>query len=424
MDRTFGRLPTPYRLAAFTAAANLIGGAHMPFFPSWMASKGLDATDIGLIIAIMGMIRVVTGPVMSFAAEAAQRQRQTIILLTGGAAASYAAYFWADTFFWILAWSLTTSAAWSAVSPLFESITLRAGQREGFQYGRVRLWGTAAFVVSNVASGWLVQAYGIAAFLPYLTIAGLIALIFSLGVPQEQPDHQAPTNGTKDQLRSAIRLCIHPVFALFVLAGALAQAQHGFYYGFATLDWKAQGFSAATAGVLWAIGPIAEIVLFYYGAKVMRLVAPTHLLALAGASGVIKWGVMALAPPLWILFPLQILHAGTFAAAHLGAMQFILRAVPGHLAATAQAVYAAITYGVVMAAAQFASGLLFHDYGSLGYLAMSAMGGGALILSLVLARAWQGQTLAPAQDTTIEPAALPWSPQFVDRPDNTRPPQP
>lgn len=391
------RVPLNYRLAAFSAASNLIGGAHMPFFPSWMETKGLDATDIGLVIALMGIVRVITGPLISFAADAAERQRSTIIILSGGAAASYASYFWASDFFWVLAWSLTTAACWSAISPLVESITLRSAQTHGFEYGRVRLWGTAAFVVANVVSGQLVQAYGIGVFLPFLTTAGLITFLAAFGIPQ-LPPAAAVRLRRRDQARSAWSLAMHPVFLLFVAAAALAQSQHGFYYGFATLDWKAQGFSAAVAGLLWAIGPIAEIILFWYGASVSRRIPPALLLAIAGASGAVKWSVMAFQPPLWILFPLQLLHAGTFAAAHLGAMQFILRAVPPGLAATGQAVYAALTYGVVMAASQYLSGQLFHAYGALGYLAMSALGAMSLLLSLALMRAWRGQRLFPSSE--------------------------
>jgi MFS transporter, PPP family, 3-phenylpropionic acid transporter len=408
------RLPVNYRLAAFTAAANLIGGAHLPFFPSWMESRGLDATDIGLVIALMGIIRVVTGLLLSFAADAAERQRVTIIVLTGGAFASYGAYFWADSFLWILAWSLTTSAAWSATTPLFESITLRSAQAEGFEYGRVRLWGTAAFVVANVISGQMVQYHGIGVFLPFITTAGLIAFAASFGVPQLKPLAEVRP-ARREQAREAWALATHPVFLVFIGAASFAQAQHGFYYGFATLDWKSQGFSAAVAGVLWAIGPIAEIILFWYGATVSRRVSPALLLALAGASGAIKWTVMAFEPPLWVLFPVQILHAGTFAAAHLGAMQFILRAVPPGLAATGQAVYASITFGIVMAAAQYLSGHLFHAYGALGYLAMSAFGAISFVLSLWLLSVWRGGPLISNGEAPDESDRNPvlWPQQFA-----------
>jgi hypothetical protein len=76
-------------------------------------------------------------------------------------------------------------------------------------------------------------------------------------------------------------------------------------------------------------------------------------------------------------------------------MQFILRAVPPGLAATGQAVYASVTYGIVMAGSQYLSGQLFHAQGASGYLAMSAFGAISLVLSLWLLRVWRGGLLLP-----------------------------
>ena len=74
-------------------------------------------------------------------------------------------------------------------------------------------------------------------------------------------------------------------------------------------------------------------------------------------------------------------------------MYFILRAVPHHLVGTAQSVYGAVTIGVFFTAGQYASGLLFAGYGSLGYLAMTAMSGVAFGLALLLGRHWNGAVL-------------------------------
>ena len=58
--------------------------------------------------------------------------------------------------------------------------------------------------------------------------------------------------------------------------------------------------------------------------------------------------------------------------------------------ALAQAIYASVTYGIVMAGSQYLSGQLFHAYGALGYLAMAGFGAVSLGLSLALWRVWGG----------------------------------
>jgi PPP family 3-phenylpropionic acid transporter len=388
-------VPIPVRLAVFFIGANMIGGTHMPFFPSWMESRGLDPSQIGLIMALMGAIRVFTGPFLSFAADASLRQRLVMKILAGVALISYVAYWGADGFFLILLWSLTSSAAWSALSPMMESMTLRASHEEGFQYGRVRLWGSAAYIVTNIGSGWVIAAFGIVAFLPMIVAAGAFTFAASFLLPAGARRDPSLPSHHRSQARIVWRLVRHPVFLLFLAAGATGQAQHGFYYGFSTLDWKAQGLSASVVGLLWAVGVIAEIILFWFSARVMGRINPAYLIAFSGACGIVRWGAFAFAPPLWALFPLQILHAGTFSGAHLAAMQFMLRAVPASLSATSQAVFGAVTYGIVMAGAQYASGRLFHSYGSLSYLAMVGLAAISLAFALWLSRAWDGKPLFP-----------------------------
>jgi PPP family 3-phenylpropionic acid transporter len=86
----------------------------------------------------------------------------------------------------------------------------------------------------------------------------------------------------------------------------------------------------------------------------------------------------------------QFLHGASYALAHLGAMYFILKAVPPRLSATAQSLYAVFTNGIVMGLATFASGPLYAAYGGRTYLLMSAMGVVAMICAVWLGRAWAG----------------------------------
>jgi PPP family 3-phenylpropionic acid transporter len=105
---------------------------------------------------------------------------------------------------------------------------------------------------------------------------------------------------------------------------------------------------------------------------------------------ILRWAILAFDPPLPFVIFAQLLHGGTFALAHLGAMYFILKAVPPRLAATAQSLYAVCWSGLVMGLATYASGPLYAAYGGRAYLLMSAMGCAALVFALLLARSWSG----------------------------------
>jgi MFS transporter, PPP family, 3-phenylpropionic acid transporter len=63
----------------------------------------------------------------------------------------------------------------------------------------------------------------------------------------------------------------------------------------------------------------------------------------------------------------------TFAAAHLGAMQYISHAVPREQAGTAQSIYAAMVSGLGLGLASLMAGWLYGAWGPGAYLAMAAM---------------------------------------------------
>lgn len=394
-----GFIPRPHpaavRFIPFYIGINFIGGVHLPFFPAWLASRGLPPESIGLLMMVMGLVRVVTGPTLGFLADAFDARRKAVILLIGGAALSYAGYSVLEDVAFIVLFSITASVCFSAVSPLVEGVTLKTAIAERFDYGRVRSFGSAAFIVMNFASGVYLAAHGIDYFLGILIASALFAFCAAFLLPREEPPaekrhHHSVWKDTRELIRQ-------PAFIVFLLAAGLAQACHAFYYGFGTLNWKAQGYSADLIGVLWGLGVLAEIVLFSFSNRVVAHVGPVRLLALGAASGLIRWTLLAFSPPLWALLALQCLHAGTFGAAHLGAMHFVARAVPGHLVGTAQSIYAAVTIGVFMSVGQYASGHLFASFGAQGYLLMTAISAGALTAAILLGRLWHGGMLRTAE---------------------------
>ena len=53
------------RAAAFSASFFFANGAYMPFFPVWLESRGLDAREIGAVLALPLFMRVfIVSPTM------------------------------------------------------------------------------------------------------------------------------------------------------------------------------------------------------------------------------------------------------------------------------------------------------------------------------------------------------------------------
>jgi MFS transporter, PPP family, 3-phenylpropionic acid transporter len=175
-------------------------------------------------------------------------------------------------------------------------------------------------------------------------------------------------------------------FWLFLVSAAALQASHQLYYGFGTLYWREIGFSDAVIGALWAEGVVAEIALFWYGAPLVARLGPLGLMALGGAAGILRWSLMGLLPGLAAASILQLLHALTFGAAHLGAMHFMARRVPPGAAASAQSLYSALSAGFGSGLVMLAAGALYEAYGGRAYPFMALLSAAGLCGVLLLRR--------------------------------------
>jgi PPP family 3-phenylpropionic acid transporter len=155
-------------------------------------------------------------------------------------------------------------------------------------------------------------------------------------------------------------------------ASALVQGAHGFYYAFSAVAWKAQGVPAEAVGALWATGVAAEIVFFTLIAKHFTRFSPAWLLVLGAGASIVRWAALAAAPPLGVLFALQSLHALSFGATYLGFLRYASEHAPDRYAATAQAVNSALSGGLVLAGATYASGHAYAAFGAGGFAVMAA----------------------------------------------------
>ena len=362
------------RLAAFYAALFILPGIQMPFFPVWLKAKGLDPKMIGIVLAVPMMARVLAIPVVTRAADRRDAIRGAMVLACAASVAGYTLVgLSAGAVAILIAYTLTSLTS-TPVMPLSETYALKGLSARGRAYGPVRLWGSLAYIVGNFAAGFAADALP-ARDLIWLMVAAtiLLALAASALPPLPSPAHKpdAPS-------QPRLKLLRDPAFIAVLAAASLIQASHAFFYGFSAVQWRAAGFDGTTIAALWGLGVAAEIVLFAMQARLPPFFEPTVLLLVGAGGAVLRWVGMALDPPAFMLPFLQVLHALSFGATHLGALMFLVRRVPPGQAATAQG-YLAITLGLAMAAATAVSGLLYDDFGSRAYMAMAlaAVAGGA-----------------------------------------------
>lgn len=374
------------RFALLFAAQFAATGVALPFFPAFLAERGLDPMQVGAVLAAGSAVRLLAGPAAGWLADAVGDARLVLVVASALAAATAAGFGLAAGFALLLAVQVVHGAAMGPLVPLGDSLAVTASRGgAAFDYGRVRAAGSVAFILTAAAAGQLASALGMEAIV-WLYAAGLVAATLSAAAlpvrPRGQQGAVARAGGAAG-FGGPLRIA---AFRRLLILSALIQSGHAIYYGFATIHWQAAGHSPAVIGLLWAEGVVAEVVLFLFGRRAAERLGAGGLCAIAAGAGLLRWGITAETTWLPALAAAQLLHAATFGAQHLAAMRVLGQAIPAHQAATAQTVHAALGVGLPMGVLTMLGGSLYGVLGGVAFWLPAVLSAAALPLAFGLQR--------------------------------------
>lgn len=365
------------RIASHYVTIFWLIGFSLIYFPPWLAERGFSDVEVGYILAAAFWAKVPFNLLLGHWVDATGARRRWIALLSFIVALGIPfLWFELSLSLMILVWGIT-GAALAVSSPLTDNLSVLARKTPGFDYGKVRLWGSWSFILAALVGGQLFQAHGIEWVL-YLMIGGAVLVLVS-GVCL--PDLRAPAGRFKRfALWDVLRI---PGYKMCIVIAAILQSSHAVFYGFATIHWQMAGIDSATISLLWAEGVLAEILVFFFAAWFVKHLSVARLFCLAALSGVVRWTGLSLSTELPVLIGLQLLHAGTFALTHLAVFEFISQRIPPQLTASAQTLYDIVSAAVVFALAMMLAGALYEYCGGQAFLAMTGFSLAAMLLLLI-----------------------------------------
>jgi len=375
------------RLAAFYATMFGMLGTYLPFFPVWLKAVGIEPSWIGIITAVPAVTRFTVLPLVTGLAERRQALRQAIIVTAIATALGLVLVGTQHQALPVFLIFAVTCCLWTPTAPLTDAYALRGVAHYGLNYGPLRLWGSAAFVVGALACGLSIDVISPAYLIWIIAAVAGVSALTSFGL---QPLEIA-RRPERDQ-RGASALLRDPGFLAIIAASALIQGSHVGYYIFASIVWKQAGFGGLAIAALWSLGVLAEIVLF---ALSPRFTLPSAVLVvIGGLSAAARWVITAQEPPIAILAMVQLAHGLTFGLTQIGTMGLLVHHVPGHVMARGQG-YLAACSGIVASSTSILSGVVYARYGQGVYYLMAAMAAsGALVMWLARHQLHHPQSVA------------------------------
>ncbi|MXN43605.1 MFS transporter [Shinella kummerowiae] len=365
------------RIALVFCAPMMVNGIALPFFPIWLETLKMSDFQIGIVLAVPMFVRIFTAPIAGVVADRIG-ERSIVLIWSGLLSLLTAVALFATGSFWpVLLLYTLQGAVYSPYVPITEAIMLSGVRRWNFDYGRMRLWGSLAFILATMTGGWLAGLYGGDMVLPAMAAAFVLTVLGAMIAPRiGKPRRPSPisaiaTMPTKSTLRQWD-------VQLMLIGVSLVNASHAMLFAFSAIYWQKMGFSGVDVGILWSAGVLAEVVFFLFAVQLRQRFNLWSMMIVGGGVAVARWILFPMEMSFAGYFVLQCLHAFTYALIHMSAQSRLVERVAEEQEAAAQGLYFFYT-GMFTAIATFVSGYTFSWYGVQGFYLMSLVAAAGLV---------------------------------------------
>jgi PPP family 3-phenylpropionic acid transporter len=393
--------PAHFRLlsALSYCAPLLVNGVALPFFPVWLAMHKFSDHEIGIILAVPMVVRVLVAPIVAMYADR-MKERADVLVFSGGLSLLTAiALYWTDTFWPVLIVYTIQGATFSPYVPVVESIVISGVRRWGFDYGSMRVWGSIAFIASTLVGGRLIGNWGGQMVLPVMIFGFVMTMVMALYCPRIGPTRR---RGTPVDLQQATGSSLRQPHLLVLLVGvAIQQSSHALLQAFASIYWRDLGFSGTEIALLWSAGVAAEVTVFFQSKRLSRRFDAWTLIRVGAAVCVCRWLLFPMQWGFAGFFLLQCLHAFSYAFVHTGVQRRIIASVQATQESSAQGAYFFYN-GMFMGLMTIASGYIYAALGMASYYIMALTA--VLGLGLIIVAYYLQPQSAGSGGKTSEPA--------------------
>ena len=345
--------------ALFYALYFALLGCIAPFWGLYLQHLEFSASDIGLLMGMFGVVRILAPNIWAAQARHFNSTLHMIRLAGLLTVVSFTLIFVARDLVWVAVVMVAYGFFWAAMLPQYEALCMESLGNQLDRYSRVRLWGSLGFVITVGVLGAVFDQWGIALLPVIMWILMVLITVNAWLVSQDK----RPKEQVLGQA-SFLSLLTSKAVIGFIVVNIFLQISFGPYYTFFSIFLESAGYSASLIGVFWAIGVIAEVILFWQFGRIMDLMSWRTWIAVSLIVTGIRWALTGyLLHSVWTLILLQTLHAFSFAAMHAVSMRYIQSLFPGSLQARGQALYSSVSFGLGGAIGAFASGLLWESLG-------------------------------------------------------------
>ncbi|MCC9622393.1 MFS transporter [Thalassospira sp. MA62] len=316
---------------------------------------GLSPSQVGNIVAILPILSIGVQPLWGMLTDRTGRVKAWLMLAMLSAALISFTFLVATSYVWIVMLMVIWSVFQCAHIPLVDMMTLDYTTRSKVDYGAIRLYGSAGFAIAVFAMGWISDTtWGLASTFVISAVLLILGSVFVRMIPEKSSIRDvtlAPISWTAVWNKS---------FLFFLLGGMLVFGPiyaNNYYFG---LYVTSSGGSTTLVGTLFLVAVLFEIPFMKVASQFVERFGSVPVLVGAALISAMRNGILALEPPIWVVWLLAIAQGLVVGLLIPVALQFVRKLVDRQVSSTAIGVYMALTSGFATAGFNKLSGTIIE----------------------------------------------------------------
>ncbi|MFI2609225.1 MFS transporter [Kitasatospora sp. NPDC018619] len=345
----------------------LTWSSYLSYWGVWLLASGFGATEVTAVITAGLLSRSVSIAVVFPVLCRTVPLRRLSRLVAWTATALAPLCLTHPQFPAMMALAVLIGISYPLLMPLSETLATSGAASGQVDYGSVRYFGSAGFLVGLGVSGVVGRTAGDGALVWVFVVGCLLLALADVARPTGFPTVATVAGGGRG------RLLRNRVYLLGLGSSVLLQGAHAAYYAFGVEYFGRFGVSSINVSLMLALAVGCELLLFKYAGPVLGRYPVPALFAAAAALSLLRWGLLAVPVPLLVVVLTQTLHAGTFALTHVAHARCVQEHVPEELWSDAQALYSGLAIGLGVAAVTAVTGPLYTLSPHWAFLAMAVV---------------------------------------------------
>ncbi len=332
-------------------------GIFLPYFNLYCHHIGFSGFQIGVLAALKSLMMVVTPLLWAMLADRYQIRRPIYLFCLTFSTAAWGLYFLTTTYAYMAAITIFYGIFHAPVISFLEAFTMDILGAKKKSYGKIRVWGSVAFIAITLMMGQLIDLFDVAIILSLIFVGGMIQTLAAFKIPHVKM-------GARTALLPQVRHFFSKRIIVFLICAFLMLVSHGAYYAFFSIHLEKLGYGGAFIGFAWALASFSEIIIMMQSDRILKRFTPEKVLLFAFLAAALRWFLLIFVRSPIVIMVLQGMHAFTYGAFHVASIIYIDMLIPEGSKTLGQAVNNAATYGLGLMIGFFISGYIYDWQGA------------------------------------------------------------